>query len=314
MTIARQLTFIILFISMIMAASADSTVHITYVSFVDPVLGFYKVLDETTHQPSNYVSHILTINQGDTIIWKNDADTPNTAIAIVSEQNLFPDAILNTNTDVFPYVFDQAGKYTFHVGEHTTSILTVMVRAANTPVSTENTPVPTEHVPLTFLNSDPKDTVINSSIDEQVIFSITTNQPADVTWSLNNEKVQSDQSVTTSNYIDTASVSGMSIVDVTAKTATDSISKEWKWTMGTPISTENTPIHTPVATVVANPIPATTPDKPIPATTTVVTTPVDNPIATNIDPAIKYSPIQIMGMIVIMFSIYITYKTGKDKK
>lgn len=296
MTIARQLILIILFISLTLAASADS-VHITYVSFVDPVLGFYKVLDETTHQPSNYVAHILTINQGDTIIWKNDADTPNTAIAIVSEQSLFPDAILNTNTAVFPYVFDQAGKYTFHVGEHTTSILIVMVRATNAPVPTENTPVPTANVPLTFLNTIPVDTVVNSPVSEHVTFSVTISQPGDITWNLNNVKVKYDPNSVTSNYIATASATGMSIVDVTVRSMNSSISKEWKWTIGKPIATD-TPIPTPVTTTIVP----------------VVTTPVDSPIATNIDPTIKYSPIQIMSMIIIMLSIYITYKTGKDKK
>lgn len=296
MTIVRQLIFIILFISLTSIVSADNTVHITYVSFVDPLLGFYKILDETTHQPSNYVSHILTINQGDTIIWKNDADTPNTAIAIVSEQNLFPDAILNTNTAVFPYVFDQGGKYTFHVGEHTTSVLTVMVRAANTPIPTVDTPVPTVNVPLTFLNTIPVDTIVNSSVNDTVTFSVTISQPGDVTWSLNNVKVKYDPNSITSNYIATASAIGMSIVDVTVRSMNSSISKEWEWTIGKPIATD-TPIPTPVDTTA---IPTATPD---------------NPVVTNVDnPITKYSPIQIIGMIVIMLSIYVTYKTGKDKK
>jgi hypothetical protein len=274
-----------------MTASADNPVHITYMSYVDPASGFYRVLDETTHQPSQYVDRILTINQGDTVIWKNDADTPNTAVTIVSEQHLFPDAVLNTNTAVFPYVFDQEGKYTFHVGEHTPSVQTIMVR-------TVNAPVPSENAPLTFLNSDPKDTVVNSSINEQVAFSITISQPGDVTWSLNNVKVKYDPNAVSSNYIATASTIGMSIVDVYARSINSSASKEWKWVIGVPTATGNTPVPTTITTTI------------IP----IVATPVYNPIiVTNIDPIVKYSPIQIIGMIIIILSIYITYKTGKDK-
>ena len=209
----RQIIILILLLPLITAASAD-TVHITYMSFVDPGLGFYKVIDETTHQPSQYVNHILTINQGDTIIWKNDADTPNTAMAIVSEQNLFPDAVLNTNTAVFPYVFDQGGKYTFHLGERTTLIQTILVRSTSTPIPT---PAPTLFIP----------TPVATAI----------------------------------------------------------------------IPAKITPIPTPVATAI---IP--TKDAPVPT-----------PVATAIIPTVKPSLIQIVSIIVVILSIYITYKTGKDK-
>jgi hypothetical protein len=284
----RQLILIVLFMTLIITASAsadNATVHVTYVSFVDPVLGFYRVLDETTHQPSNYVDHILTINQGDTVIWKNDADTPNTAIAIVSEQDLFPDAILDTNTAVFPYVFDEGGKYTFHVGEHTTSTQTIMVRSVDTPVPTENTPAPTQNVPLAFVNSDPSDNTINNSVNDTMVFNITVNKPADITWSLDNKDVQFNQSVSTSSYDVKTSVVGMSIVDVTAKTADSSISKEWKLITGTPTVAEDTITPTPTSTVIND----------------------ENQTKT-------YSPIQIMGVVIIILSIYITYRTGKEKK
>lgn len=211
---------IILLLSLMTVASADNTVHITYMSFVDPGLGFYKVIDETTHQPSQYVDHILTINQGDTVIWKNDADTPNTAMAIISEDNLFPDAILKTNTDVFPYVFNQGGKYTFHLGERTTLVQTILVRATNTPIPTINTPIP---IPT------PAATVV----------------------------------------------------------------------IATPVNTTIIPIPTPVDTTI------------IP----IDTTPADNPVTIiNTGPIAKLSIIQIVSMIVIILSIYITYRTGKDKK
>lgn len=292
MVVNRHLFLIILSVlfiplNTVVSADSNSTIHITYVCFVDPVLGFYKVLDETTHQPSNFVDHILTINQGDTIIWKNDADSPNTAIAIVSEQNLFPDAVLNTNTAVFPYVFDQGGKYTFHVGEHTTSVLTIMVRAANTPIPTP-TSVPTENTPLTLVNSDPQDNTVNNSINETRTFSITVNKPADMVWNVDNKEVQFNQSVSTSNYVANTAITGMSIVDVTAKAVDGTVSREWNWIVGAPVTTEDTPTPTP-------------------AVNTVHTAISDSQTK-------QYSSIQIMGMIIIVLSIYITYRTGKDKK
>ena len=111
-----------------------------------------------------------------------------------------------------------------------TVIATPTVTASPTVIVMTNgtTPIPI-NTPLTFLNSYPQDTIANSSINENITFSVTTNKIADITWRLNSVRLQYNQSVNTSNYTTTASVTGMSIVNVTANTVNETISKEWKW-------------------------------------------------------------------------------------
>ncbi len=118
-------------------ATADNT-HVTYISYIDPDLGFYKITDITTHQPAQYVSGTLTINQGDTVEWENDADKQFT-MTVVSDQKLFPDASLVAIGDNFSYTFNQADVYTFHIQERHTARQTIIVL----PVSGYNTPAPT---------------------------------------------------------------------------------------------------------------------------------------------------------------------------
>ena len=127
-----------------MVASAD-----TYITYVDDLLGFYKVRDVT--MPTNkfeYENRILTINQGDTVIWENDADK--VSFSIVSEQNLWDDKIgyLRVGSKL-NYKFDKPGKYKFYVKEHKSVQQTIIVNTVgdySTPVPTitpVNTPVPT---------------------------------------------------------------------------------------------------------------------------------------------------------------------------
>lgn len=68
-------------------ATADN-IPVVYISYINPDLGFYKVIDITTRNPAQYVSRTLTINQGDTVEWENDADNQFT-ITVVSDQNYF---------------------------------------------------------------------------------------------------------------------------------------------------------------------------------------------------------------------------------
>ena len=92
-------------------ASNNTTVPITYVSYIDDRLGFYKVIDDTLHKDSQYKERILTINQGDTIIWLNDADTA--ILTVVSEQNLWDKtrSKLGSTSRRFNYAFMIPGTY-----------------------------------------------------------------------------------------------------------------------------------------------------------------------------------------------------------
>lgn len=117
---------------------AADNIPATYISYVNPDLGFYKVTDITTHNPAQYVSRTLTIKQGDTVEWENDADNQST-MTVVSDQKLFPDASLVAIGDNFSYTFNQAEVYTFYLKERRTARQTIIVQ----PVSGYNTPLPT---------------------------------------------------------------------------------------------------------------------------------------------------------------------------
>jgi hypothetical protein len=134
-------TFMVLLIILsfigIKIATADNK-PVIYISYIDPDLGFYKITDITTHNPAKYVSGTLTINQGDTVEWENDADKQFT-MTVVSDQKLFPDASLVAIGDNFSYTFNQAEVYTFYIKERHTARQTIIVL----PVSGYNTPVPT---------------------------------------------------------------------------------------------------------------------------------------------------------------------------
>jgi hypothetical protein len=135
---ARTIIILLIILSCIELATADN-IPVTYISYIDPDLGFYKVTDITTHNPAQYVSGTLTINQGDTVSWENDADKQFT-MTVVSDQKLFPDASLVAIGDNFSYTFNQAEVYTFHIQERHTARQTIIVL----PVSGyNNTPVPT---------------------------------------------------------------------------------------------------------------------------------------------------------------------------
>ncbi len=132
-----MILFIILSFIQIKSEATDN-IPVTYISYIDPDLGFYKIRDITTNKPPLYVSGTLTINQGDTVEWENDADIQFT-LTVVSDQSLFPDASLVAIGDNFSYTFNQAQVYTFHIKEKYSARQTIIVQ----PVSGYNTPVPT---------------------------------------------------------------------------------------------------------------------------------------------------------------------------
>ena len=118
-------------------AAADN-VPVIYISYINPDLGFYKITDITTHKSAKYVSGTLTINQGDTVEWENDADKQFT-MTVVSDQKLFPDVSLVSIGDNFSYTFNQAEVYTFYIKERHTARQTIIVL----PVNGYDTPAPT---------------------------------------------------------------------------------------------------------------------------------------------------------------------------
>lgn len=93
----------------------DGSVPTTYRSFVTDGLGFYKIRNvEVPPAPFTYEDRILNINQGDSIIWINDADAE--TITIVSDQSLWNDKVGQIKVGAtINYKFDEPGTYTFHV-------------------------------------------------------------------------------------------------------------------------------------------------------------------------------------------------------
>lgn len=125
----------------------------TYISYVDDILGFYKIRDVTTPRNNfTYEKRVLIINQGDTVIWENDAQK--TSFTIVSEQNLWDDKVgyLRVGSKL-NYKFDKPGKYTLYIKEYSSRRQTVVVNSVDgysiptviptTIVTTVPTPVKT---------------------------------------------------------------------------------------------------------------------------------------------------------------------------
>lgn len=135
----------------------------TYISYVDDVLGFYKVRNlDIPPRKFEYNNHILNIKQGDTIIWQNDAER--TTFTILNDQNLWDNSVgyLRVGSKV-NYRFDNPGKYTFYMKEHTSIRQTVIVDPLYT-VTKKDVPVmtpvitPTIATPISTIIS-PKETV-----------------------------------------------------------------------------------------------------------------------------------------------------------
>ena len=111
-------------------------------------MGFYKVRNfEQPPRQFTYDSHTLNINQGDTIIWQNDAEK--TTFTILSEQNLWDGNVGYLRVgNKMNYKFDNPGKYTIYMKGHTSIRQTIIVGAidgAETVIPTI-TPIPTTHI------------------------------------------------------------------------------------------------------------------------------------------------------------------------
>lgn len=160
----------------------------TYRSFVTDGLGFYKIRNvDVPPVPFTYEDRILNINQGDSIIWINDADAA--TITIISDQSLWNDKVGQIKVGAtINYKFDEPGTYTFHV-KGTSMRQTIMVgdtgltapTVTSTPIPTEDTPspTPTEYTPSpTYTKNKPFPTPTNdfpTSIDTSISYQNDTN-------------------------------------------------------------------------------------------------------------------------------------------
>ena len=159
-----------------MMVDGSTTVPTTYRSFVTDGLGFYKIRNvEVPPVPFTYEDRILNINQGDTILWINDADAA--TITIVSDQNLWNDKVGQIKVGAtINYKFDEPGTYTFHV-KGTSMRQTIIVGDMGYTTSTStSTPSPTpspeivpSHTPIeetpspTYTNNKPFPTPTDNS-------------------------------------------------------------------------------------------------------------------------------------------------------
>lgn len=146
------ITIILVLRPILVTGQTDSTNVTTYISFVDDVLGFYKVRDVTdASHKFEYKDHTLNINQGDTVIWQNDAEKA--SFTVLSEQNLWDNTVgyLRVGSKL-NYKFDKPGKYTIYIKEYTSRRQTVIVNGVGEqlPTPTITTPVitPTQTTPI----------------------------------------------------------------------------------------------------------------------------------------------------------------------
>jgi len=160
------LILVVLSSLMIVEASTPTT----YRSFVTDGNGFYKIRNiEVPPVPFTYEDRILNINQGDSIVWINDADTA--TITIISDQNLWDDKIGQIKVGAtINYKFTDPGTYTFHLkGSSMRQTIIVgdmgyepTVEPTDTytpsPTVTEDmsTPVPTSTPSITPINTQSK--------------------------------------------------------------------------------------------------------------------------------------------------------------
>ena len=103
----------------------------TYLSLVHDGFGFYKIrsIEMPPHQ-FTYENRVLNINQGDTVIWENDADT--STLTVVSDQKLWDNKVGQIKVgNKINYKFDNPGTYTFYIKEASSKRQTIVVGNVN---------------------------------------------------------------------------------------------------------------------------------------------------------------------------------------
>lgn len=112
------------------------------------------------------------------------------------------------------------------------------------PEPTENTTNKTTETPsgppIIVINGNGTDTIpikiidyptgnVSSKVKNQIIFDVTTNQLANISWYINNVMVQFNESAYNATYANTSLSSGKLIVNVTATGINGTDSKQWEW-------------------------------------------------------------------------------------
>ncbi|MCZ7357656.1 MAG: hypothetical protein O8C66_01350 [Candidatus Methanoperedens sp.] len=97
-------------------------VSVFYYSDVDNYYGFPRIVSNSS-RPVKYdvYNRTITINSGDSIIWINDATSPEEKLTIVNEEGLWTNntrAILRWNRAQFNYTFSQPGTYGVYIKEY----------------------------------------------------------------------------------------------------------------------------------------------------------------------------------------------------
>ncbi len=113
----------------------NGTIPTTYKTYVDIGMGFYKVRDITnqTHK-FEYQDRILNINQGDTVVWENDAERAQ--LTIVSEQGLWGSNVGSLRVgQQTSYKFDKTGSYDFYIKGSTDKRQKIVVSPAGVYVN-----------------------------------------------------------------------------------------------------------------------------------------------------------------------------------
>lgn len=154
----------------------------TYKSYVDYDIGFYKITDITTLKPVKYDNRTLIINQGDSLLWVNDADDK--SLTIISKESLFDAkySFLRYYNNKFSYTFDTYGIYEFYIQENKRFRQTIIVnKTIDEEVLMETintTPTPTSIINITpvstaVANKTPTPTtVINTTPVQKTIIDI----------------------------------------------------------------------------------------------------------------------------------------------
>lgn len=97
---------------------------VSFKSDVDNYYGFRKVvkINPGERPVYDYKNRTITIFEGDTIIWVNDADDPEEKLTLVSEEGLWDNdnisAILTAQYKEFSYTFTKPGVYGVYLKEY----------------------------------------------------------------------------------------------------------------------------------------------------------------------------------------------------
>lgn len=105
----------ILLISTMSGSATEDNNTTTYVSYIDDRIGFFKVINTAGTKEPLYKDRVLTINQGDTVMWLNDAE--GVTLTVVSEQDLWDKkkSKLGSTSRRFSYTFMISGTYSVYI-------------------------------------------------------------------------------------------------------------------------------------------------------------------------------------------------------